>query len=615
MPYEGYTFSGWYGDALGTTFSTHVKVDKDVIAAAAFEKSSKIQDADNDGLTDFYESVIGSNPVDRDTDGDLINDGDEVFHFGSNPTSLDSDGDGRPDMMEYVYKGNLTNPEEYPYMLLGKLTRHYSMDNGRAMDSSPNRAHIKPANTVPAIDRLGEENGALTFNGENSYLRMTRYFGEEGSSGRGYSCWVKTSAGNPGCIFSTGQEPGIFNCYVGEHGRLEVRCNGATLIGSTVIADDNWHYFTVSLPEGGRIADIKICINGQLEEFSGTTGGISQVVNTIKSDTECFIGKSQLDDHFTGDLDEFRCWSRYFAPFECFRLHRSESEPQVVLAKPVISEHPVNSVCRLGEPATLSYTVDYQGTAIYVWQRKVGQTWEVILGQDTTTFTIPSTTDEDQLLYRGGCMTPDGRCLWSAPVWIYVLNTPSILEQPEDAAFLAGKGGRLEAKATGSKPLIWEWFKDGVSLGTTQNQYYNIPRGSTQHQHGGTYNFKVINSVGEMTSDPFNISILDPITITQHPVHTGILEGEAGRLFIEASGGGTLTYQWVKYNTITRRAEEIEGLTSPAWEITPMAANLVGTYACIVSCRAVKIRSRWADLSMYEAPVITKQPENAEVEQ
>lgn len=50
-------------------------------------------DTDDDGLSDGYEIAIGTDPTDPDTDGDGLLDGDEVS-LGTDPTDPDTDGDG-----------------------------------------------------------------------------------------------------------------------------------------------------------------------------------------------------------------------------------------------------------------------------------------------------------------------------------------------------------------------------------------------------------------------------------------------------------------------------------------------------------------------------------------
>jgi len=63
-------------------------------------------DSDQDGLPDFYESIIGSDPNDpddaqSDSDGDMLSALDEYMIL-TNPTIADTDGDGIPDGFEVL---------------------------------------------------------------------------------------------------------------------------------------------------------------------------------------------------------------------------------------------------------------------------------------------------------------------------------------------------------------------------------------------------------------------------------------------------------------------------------------------------------------------------------
>ena len=54
-------------------------------------------DSDKDGLDDVREQGIGTNPLNSDTDGDGLSDGDEVVIYKTNPLQADTDNDGLSD--------------------------------------------------------------------------------------------------------------------------------------------------------------------------------------------------------------------------------------------------------------------------------------------------------------------------------------------------------------------------------------------------------------------------------------------------------------------------------------------------------------------------------------
>ena len=65
-------------------------------------------DPDEDGLPTWREIELGTDPFNPDTDGDGLNDGEEILVYGTNPTMRDSDGDGLSDGEEVLVLG--TNP-------------------------------------------------------------------------------------------------------------------------------------------------------------------------------------------------------------------------------------------------------------------------------------------------------------------------------------------------------------------------------------------------------------------------------------------------------------------------------------------------------------------------
>jgi len=68
-------------------------------------------DPDSDGLTNAQEYAHGADPDNSDTDGDGLNDGDEVNIHLTNPARADSDGDGLSDSEELAQSTNPNNPD------------------------------------------------------------------------------------------------------------------------------------------------------------------------------------------------------------------------------------------------------------------------------------------------------------------------------------------------------------------------------------------------------------------------------------------------------------------------------------------------------------------------
>ena len=113
-------------------------------------------DPDADGLTNYQESLVGSNPAVADTDGDSLSDGYEVtYNFGAldgdpahydpysagggdlNPLAADTDGDGTPDNLDVAplnpslpVMPKQLNFTEKPAMTSTELSLAYQMAGG-----------------------------------------------------------------------------------------------------------------------------------------------------------------------------------------------------------------------------------------------------------------------------------------------------------------------------------------------------------------------------------------------------------------------------------------------------------------------------------------------------
>ena len=100
----GYLFGSWSGDATGSENPTTVLMDSDKTVGASFVEDTR--DPDADGLTNYQEIILRlTNPNVADSDGDGVNDGQEV-NDATNPLAADSDADGINDSQEKTLSTN-----------------------------------------------------------------------------------------------------------------------------------------------------------------------------------------------------------------------------------------------------------------------------------------------------------------------------------------------------------------------------------------------------------------------------------------------------------------------------------------------------------------------------
>jgi len=114
-------------------------------------------DTDGDGLTDFAEARVGTDPSFNDSDEDGIGDSAEVRGFSfngqswfSDPLAIDSNGDGMADTVEYDADGNGT-PDDTDGDKIPDL-----FDNDNDNDGVPDRLDQAPFTRSPANAPFGE---------------------------------------------------------------------------------------------------------------------------------------------------------------------------------------------------------------------------------------------------------------------------------------------------------------------------------------------------------------------------------------------------------------------------------------------------------------------------
>ncbi|MCL2048306.1 MAG: VWA domain-containing protein [Defluviitaleaceae bacterium] len=129
--------------------------------------SDGTRDSDGDGLTNYEEFILGTNPNSQDTDGDGLTDYEEVHIYGTDPLNPDTDGDGLTDYEEiHVFGTDPLNPDTLGDGIL---------DGNRLFNTVVEAPDIQPTDkAVPSIsiDLPASEMGKVSISRvpEDNYL-------------------------------------------------------------------------------------------------------------------------------------------------------------------------------------------------------------------------------------------------------------------------------------------------------------------------------------------------------------------------------------------------------------------------------------------------------------
>ena len=163
--------------------------------------------------------------------------------------------------------------------------------------------------------------------------------------------------------------------------------------------------------------------------------------------------------------------------------------------KPTITTQPLGQTVTAGQSAT--FGVVASGTAPITYQWRKNST--AIPGATATTYTTPATTLSDDgavfdvvLVNAAGTVTSD-------TAQLKVLATPQITTQPVGLTVRAGATASFSVVATGTAPLSYQWFKNGVAVANATSSTYAFV--AARSDNNAAIYVRVRNPAGSINSN------------------------------------------------------------------------------------------------------------------
>lgn len=195
-------------------------------------------------------------------------------------------------------------------------------------------------------------------------------------------------------------------------------------------------------------------------------------------------------------------------------------------------------------------------------------------------------------------------------------TAPVITTQPTSQAVLEGLQAAFGVEASGNGTLTYQWRKGGVDLPgkTASNLTF-----AAAAADAGTYTVVVTNTAGGTSASTtsaaatltVNAAAGTPVIVTQ-PVDQTVQVGGRAAFSVQATGNGTLSYQWRK------NGSDLAGQTASGLVLDPAATSDAGSYVVLVTNTlngtTASATSTAAQLTVNPAtagaPVITLQPQS-----
>ncbi len=155
----------------------------------------------------------------------------------------------------------------------------------------------------------------------------------------------------------------------------------------------------------------------------------------------------------------------------------------------------------------------------------------------------------------------------SSSAVLRIVAGPRITGQPTNVTVSVGTSAAVTVAASGSPPLSYQWYKNGIAVQGANLTYLSFPAVSTSD--AGTYAVTVSNPYGSVTSSNAALTVLIP------PAKLSIRPNSANSLRLQVSGAPGAGY-------VVEKTTTFAGLA--LWQ--PVATNSTdsrGTFSCVVS--------------------------------
>ena len=193
------------------------------------------------------------------------------------------------------------------------------------------------------------------------------------------------------------------------------------------------------------------------------------------------------------------------------------------------------------------------------------------------------------------------------------VQAPTIIQQPQAFTAQAGGSAYFAVVASGSRPLAYQWRRNGADIAGARGDAWFIPA-VVQGDDGATFDVVVSNAAGSVTSASAVLSVTAPVppAITTQPASVSVAAGAPASFSVVATGTAPLAYQW------QRNGADIAGANGSTYTLGVTALGDSGAvFRVRVTNAGGSVLSNGATLTVtgpvLSPPVITAQPQNQTV--
>jgi hypothetical protein len=233
---------------------------------------------------------------------------------------------------------------------------------------------------------------------------------------------------------------------------------------------------------------------------------------------------------------------------------------------PVITVQPASQSAIVGTNVTFSLTATSLVLPGYQWYFN----GTAIAWATNASITLTNVQTANGGSYSVIVSNPAGSAT-SSTASLTVLVPPAITVQPANVTVSSGGGATFSVTATGTAPLHYQWYFDGVAL--TSATSTSVSLSSLQLTNTGYYSVTVTNLGGSVTSSNALLTVLAaPVIITQ-PTNQIAVVGSNAVFTVSATGTAPMNFQWFFNGTTSPTNAQISTVWTSNSIITTFAGN------------------------------------------
>jgi len=176
---------------------------------------------------------------------------------------------------------------------------------------------------------------------------------------------------------------------------------------------------------------------------------------------------------------------------------------------------------------------------------------------------------------------------------------PSFTVQPAAASVCAGANASFNA-GSNDVGVVYQWLLNGNTIPGATNATYSI--NNVQAANAGNYSVRISTGCGSTVSNAVALTVNAATAIAAQPQPQAVCAGQNASFTVNASGSGTLTYQW------RRGASDLPGATAATLNLSNVSAADAGSYTVVVTGSCGAVTSNAATLTVNAATAITTHP-------